>query len=322
MTAAAERGTTVVAERVVRRVAEQAAAEALRTRDGARTARASASVRGRRAEVSLRVTLPYPAPLAESVHDVQRHVVERIRELTGLEVPTARVGVTSLAPAMLAGPLAAPAGTADAKSTPRRWWSERRIPVALLTWAATLAFGTLAFDLARVHLAHRAAAAWRTSTVHWLSGNRPGGPAVTVAGGLVALAGTWLIVLALTPGRRRQCTVRGTTDRFGVAVDRSAVTALVRDAVGDVAGIGPVRVRVRSRRVAVRAVLAFGDRQQAHTAATAAARTALAACLLRRGPRVRVTVVPEPAWRPPAPTAGPVPPEAVPVTGGLPGGDR
>jgi hypothetical protein len=72
--------------------------------------------------VPLGVTLPRPAPPAATVPDVQRHVVERTRELTGLEAPAARVGVTSPAlepdavlPALRA--VAEEAGTAAAPYT-------------------------------------------------------------------------------------------------------------------------------------------------------------------------------------------------------------
>ncbi|NEA68517.1 DUF6286 domain-containing protein [Streptomyces sp. SID12488] len=309
MTAAAQRGTTTVSERAVRRIAERATTEAL----PARTARASASVRGRRADVSLAVTLPYPAPapLADTVRDVQRHVVERTRELTGLDVPAARVSVTSLAPPTSSShPLVSPALEAhpadpDGREsrTPRRWWSRRRTPVTVLSAVAALGCGALAFDLVRVHTAHRTAAAWRTSAVHWATGHGPGDPAVVALGGLIALLGIWMIVLALSPGRRRQSTIRTSAAHVDAAVDRSAVAALVRDAVGDVDGVGTVRVRVRRRRVTVRAGLAFGDRAHAHTAVTAAARDALADCLLSGGPRLRVTVKPERMWQRPTPTA-------------------
>ncbi|MGY1499551.1 DUF6286 domain-containing Asp23/Gls24 family envelope stress response protein [Streptomyces sp. QTS52] len=311
MTAAAQRGTTTVSERAVRRIAERATGEALSARVGARTARAEASVRGRRADVSLAVTLPYPAPLADTVRDVQRHVVERTRELTGLDVPPARVSVTSLAPQTSSQPLMFPALEADPAApdggespTPRRWWSRRRIPVAVLSAVAALGCGALAFDLVRVHTAHRTAAAWRTSAVDWAAGHGPGDPAVVALGGLTALLGVWMIVLALTPGRRYLFTVRTSAAHVDAAVDRSAVEALVRDAVGDVDGVGAVRVRVRRRRVGVRAGLAFGDRAHAHTAVTAAARDTLAGCLLGGGPRLRVTVTPESVWQRPAPTAG------------------
>jgi hypothetical protein len=266
--------------------------------------------------VSLGVTLPYPTPLAEGVREVQRHVVDRTRQLTGLEVPAARVDVTSLAPprhshapASPASPVFATASpapeTANSPRTPGRWWSRRRTPVALLTSAAALGCGALAVDLIEVHMAHHAAAAWRISAVHWLSGHGPGDPAVVIAGALTALLGVWMVVLAVTPGLRHRSTVRTAAGRVDAAVDRSAVRSLVRDAVGDVPGIGAVRVRVRRRRITVRARLTFGDRAEASAAVTAAAHAAVSSCRLHHEPRIRITVTPDPVRQPPA--ALPVP---------------
>ncbi|WP_405958291.1 DUF6286 domain-containing Asp23/Gls24 family envelope stress response protein [Streptomyces phaeochromogenes] len=317
MTAAAQRGTTTVSERAVRRIAERATTEALPAPGGARTAQAAASVRGRRAKVSLGVTLPYPAPLADTVREVQRHVVERTRELTGLEVPAARISVIALATPTSAQPLVSPTEDTIATSAPWRWWSQRRVPVAVLTSVAALGCGALALDMVQVHTAHLPASVWRTSAVHWLAGHGPGDPGVVVAGGLTALIGIWMVVLALTPGRRHQSTVHTSANHVDAAVDRSAVQSLVRDAVGDVEGIAAVRIRVRRRRVTVRAGLAFGDRAGAHAAATAAARAALTACHLRRAPRLRVVATPEPVWQPPAPTAD----VTADATGATPGDD-
>ncbi len=123
----------------------------------------------------------------------------------------------------------------------------RRTPVTLLTLLATVACGALAFDLIQVHTAHRSAAAWRMSAVHWLSGHGPGDPAVVIAGALMGLIGIWMVVLAVTPGLRHRSTVRTAAERVDAAVDRSAVESLVRDAVGDVPGIASVRVRARRR---------------------------------------------------------------------------
>ncbi|MFD6305441.1 hypothetical protein ACFWFF_20570, partial [Streptomyces sp. NPDC060223] len=77
--------------------AARATTEALPALGGAGTARATVSVRGRRVDVPLGLTLPHPAPPVDTVPDIQRHVVERTRESTRPEVPAARVGVTSLA---------------------------------------------------------------------------------------------------------------------------------------------------------------------------------------------------------------------------------
>ncbi|MFF4904806.1 DUF6286 domain-containing protein [Streptomyces sp. NPDC001260] len=298
MTAAAERGTTTVSQRTVRRIAERAATEA---RAG-RVVGSAASVRGRSAEVSLKLTLPYPAPLADTVRDVQSHVTERTRHLTGLDVSPPRIGVTSLTPTASPAPTAWEAlPVADGLRTPRRSWSRRGVPVALLAWAAAVSCGALAFDLFRVHLADRPAAAWRTDAVHWLSAHGPGDPAVVAGGALIALAGAWMILLALAPGRRHQWTAGTPAARVAVAVDRSATVNLVRDAVAAVDGVAAVRVRARRRRVTVRAALAFGDREAARAAVTAAARNTLAACRLRHTPRLRVKVTPDPVWRPPHP---------------------
>ena len=309
---AAQRGTTTVSERAVRRIAERATTEAL----PGRPAHATATVRGRKAEVSLGVTLPYPAPLADGARDVQRHVVERTRELTGLDVPTARVNVTALAAPRYSRAPVPPVEETNSPGTPRRWWSGRRVPVALLTSAAALGCGALAVDLIEVHLAHRAAAAWRVSAVHWLSGHGPGDSPVVIAGGLTALLGVWMIVLAVTPGLRHRSTVHAEAERVDAAVDRSAVESLVRDAVADVAGVGAVRVRVRRRRIAVRAGLAFGDRAETSAAVTAAAHAAVTSCRLRHEPRIRVTVTPDPVWQPPK--QAPVP-ETVVATNGIEG---
>jgi uncharacterized alkaline shock family protein YloU len=310
--AASQRGTTAVSQRAVRRIAERATAEAL----PGRAARATAAVRGRRAEVSLGVTLPYPSPLADAVLNIQRHVLDRTRELTGLDVPTARVNVTSLAPPRYSRAPVSPPEETNSPSTPRRWWSGRRTPTALLTTSAALACGALAVDLIQVHTAHHAAAAWRVSAVHWLSGHGPGDPAVVIAGGLTALLGVWMIVLAVTPGLRHRSTVRTAAGRVDAAVDRSAVRSLVRDAVGDVPGITAVRVRVRRGRITVRARLAFGDRAEASAAVTTATRAAVSSCRLRREPRVRITVTPEPVWQPPTAPDAPSVPSAPPVPPG------
>ncbi|MEU5119299.1 DUF6286 domain-containing Asp23/Gls24 family envelope stress response protein [Streptomyces asoensis] len=336
MTAAAARGTTTVSPRAVRRIAERAAAETLPRPGGAPGARSSrtartdgparpartdrtgrpvpaprvaASVHGNSAQLALGVTLPYPAPLAETVKNLQRHVAQRTGQLTGLDVADARVTVTALAPSLLPHPPLPPsAGAGPGTRTPRRRWSGRRVPVTLLTAAAAVGTGALALDLVRVHTAHQAPAAWRTGAVHWLSGHGPGDPAVVAGGALLALAGVWMAVLALTPGRRRRSTLLAPAPRVEAAMDRSAVEALLRDAVGDVEGVTTVRVRTSRRRAVVRAPLAFGDRAAAHAAVTAAARDALAACRLRRTPRLRIVVTPQPLWHPPTPDTTTPPP--------------
>ncbi|MFE9433567.1 DUF6286 domain-containing Asp23/Gls24 family envelope stress response protein [Streptomyces sp. NPDC006640] len=294
MTDAAVRGTTTVSEKAVRKIAERAAAEAL-PGFARPSARGAASVRGRRAVVSLGVTLPYPAPLASTAERVERHVTDRTGRLTGLRLEPARVTVTGLTgPARpSAPPLAKPPASGRA---PRRPWSARRVPVVGLALAAALVCGAAAVDVLRVHVAGHPAAAWRTDLLDTLE--RRGPADLPVAFGIVlAAAGLWLCVLALTPGRRGL--LGAASPGLHAAVDRTAVASVIRDAVADVPGTDTVRVRVGRRRARVRVALAFGERDAATEAAVAAAHRAMDACALRRAPRLRVTVRPAPTWQPP-----------------------
>ncbi|MBK3576460.1 Asp23/Gls24 family envelope stress response protein [Streptomyces sp. MBT65] len=101
MTTAAQRGTTTVSDKAVRKIAERAAVEALADRGATAVrgiAKGSAGVRGLGADVAVDVALPYPAPRAETVRRLQEHVGSRTRQLTGLDVTRPRVGVTALTP--------------------------------------------------------------------------------------------------------------------------------------------------------------------------------------------------------------------------------
>lgn len=108
MTAGAteERGTTVVLPRVVERVATQAVREVA---DAAGTGRrvlgrnigstgtdTAANVRahvdGAVATLDVAMTVIYPAPVLEVTRRARHHIVDRVRELTGLSVH--RVDIT------------------------------------------------------------------------------------------------------------------------------------------------------------------------------------------------------------------------------------
>ncbi|MEU2211529.1 Asp23/Gls24 family envelope stress response protein [Streptomyces hygroscopicus] len=107
MVEAGERGATRIADRVVAKIASQAAREALRA--GAATApdaaltdaaaarpNAVAAVRGGVARVRVAVELGYPSDIGAQCGAVRRHVVERVGELTGMEVPEVAVTVERL----------------------------------------------------------------------------------------------------------------------------------------------------------------------------------------------------------------------------------
>ncbi|MFG3583110.1 DUF6286 domain-containing Asp23/Gls24 family envelope stress response protein [Streptomyces sp. NPDC047990] len=328
---AARRGTTIVSDKAVRRIAERAAREALPGRP-VTASRVSAAVHGRRADVALGVSLPYPLPVAETAREVRRHVSERTRELTGLDVSLRRLSVDTLTgppgttaadgmpplptpsvsvPSSPAPSASAPRSEGGDRRAPRRRWSRRRVPTTAVLLMGTVSFGAVALDMIRVRITHRPAAAWRTGTLNWLTGHGPGDTQVVLAGGGLALLGLWLTVLAVTPGRRRLLTLAAPGTCLDAAADRSAVAASVRSAVADVPGIGPVDVRVRRRRVVVRAGLAFGDRDTAHDQVAAATRRILGGWRPRHAPRVRIMVRTEPLWQPPRPEAEGPPPAPV-----------
>lgn len=239
MTEAAERGRTVVSDRAVRRIAGRAAGEATPAVGGSGTG--SATVRGRRADVAVKVAVPFPAPLPEAARRIQDHVTRRTSELTGLHIGAARVQVTGLLPVAAARTSAVSTTGADTSApdrdsgprTPLRWWSPRRLPAALLALAAATACGALVADLVKVHLAHRPAASWRADTVRWLERHGPDTPFVALAAGALAALGVLMIALAVTPGRRGLLTVDSPASpaaQLRAAMDRKALALVVRDA--------------------------------------------------------------------------------------------
>lgn len=99
---AAERGALRIADRVVAKIAAQAAGEVLSGAPGAelvpREASAHASVSVRRDTARLRLTLElgYPTDIGAVCGTVRRHVTGRVEELTGMQVPEVAVEVERL----------------------------------------------------------------------------------------------------------------------------------------------------------------------------------------------------------------------------------
>ncbi|MGW7078256.1 DUF6286 domain-containing Asp23/Gls24 family envelope stress response protein [Streptomyces sp. NPDC054866] len=294
-TPAAERGVTTVADRAVRRIAERAATEALAP-GAVEVEGGSAAVRGRRARVGVTVTLPYPAVLDEAGESVRSHVAERTARLTGLTVPSARIRVRGLSRGLpreeLSGGQLAPqvAPTEAAGIRAHRPWSQRRLPVGVLALLAAAACGVLLYDVVSVHAAGQAPARWRVEVMERLATHGPSSG--TVMGALAAIGvfalGVWLLVLAVTPGRRSVLPMRPPLPGVRAVLDRRAVAVLLRDAVAGVPGIGQVRVKVGRRTARVRAGLEFGERERARRAVAEAAEAATAELGLAGPLRLRV----------------------------------
>lgn len=143
----------------------------------------------------------------------------------------------------------------------RRPWGARRGPAGIAASLIALAAGALLFEAVWTRTGHRANAWWSRLTDEFAT--RPVDDVWILTGAAVTAAlGLWLIVLALTPGLRRQLPLRHPTNSHGptsAVLDRKGAALLLRDAAMRVPGVSAARVRVRRRRVKVRADVRFRD---------------------------------------------------------------
>ncbi|MCY0916951.1 DUF6286 domain-containing protein [Streptomyces sp. H27-G5] len=289
--AALGRGTTHIEDRAVARIAARAASDALEAHasPGQRTQAPHVRIAtaGGAVRVALQIHLPYPADLSAVCTRLQDHVAVRLAEMTGLHVPEVRVGIQHFivdpvgtprspvvdltkppahhgprGPALVGGDSAAAKHTAR---VPSRWWAARRIPAALTAMLVMGASGLLIYDI--VAAGQEDLSRWAQGPLVRQLSDRSLGSAWTIfAAVLCAALGLWLIVPALTPGRRRQLPLRPQDQDPAprAALDRTSAAVAMRDAALSVPGVTTARVRLR-RRVTVRAVSSFGDPQQIDT---------------------------------------------------------
>ncbi|WP_455360974.1 Asp23/Gls24 family envelope stress response protein [Streptomyces sp. SYSU K21746] len=94
---AAERGATRIADRVVAKIAAQAAREALdAVPAGGSAPHASVTVHRDTARVRITVDLGYPSDIGGQCASVRRQVAQRVHALAGMEVPEVAVHVEGL----------------------------------------------------------------------------------------------------------------------------------------------------------------------------------------------------------------------------------
>ncbi|MGW1958156.1 Asp23/Gls24 family envelope stress response protein [Streptomyces sp. NPDC001920] len=95
-----ERGATRIADRVVAKIASQAAREAVgKLSEGADRPHADVVVAHDTARVRVHLELDYPTDIGARCAAVRRHVAERVGALVGMEVPEVAVHVERLHPA-------------------------------------------------------------------------------------------------------------------------------------------------------------------------------------------------------------------------------
>ncbi|WP_234313820.1 DUF6286 domain-containing protein [Streptomyces sp. NBRC 109706] len=148
--------------------------------------------------------------------------------------------------------------SADEDGPASRFWSERRLPAALVAAALLAGAGLLLYDIASVR-ADRPAAGWRRELADQLA-TRPLDDAWIVAGAVAALLlGVWLVVLAVTPGLRRLLPMRQDGPEMRAGIERAAAAMVLRDRALNVSGVRTVRVVVGRRRVRVWAQAHFRE---------------------------------------------------------------
>ncbi|ARF76872.1 DEAD/DEAH box helicase [Kitasatospora albolonga] len=288
---AGERGTTTVAPRAVRRIAERAAAEALP--DGGSVLRGSAAVRGASARIAVGVRLPYPVRADEAARRVRERAATRTATLTGLSVPRAEVRVDALSPgaptaALDAVEAANSPGDGKGGSGPRIR-ARRRVPAAVLAAVGAVACGLVLVDVVAVRFGE-APAGWRTAVLDWASGHGPADTAVRLGGAVAALVGAWLLGCALLPGLRRRLRMAAPAPDVRAALDRTAAARVLRERALGVPGVVHARVSVRRRRARVLAGVGYGDPDEVRAEAVRVLGASLPELGLARTPVLRVRV--------------------------------
>ncbi|MBQ0889047.1 hypothetical protein KBZ94_29735 [Streptomyces sp. RM72] len=139
-----------------------------------------------------------------------------------------------------------------------RFWSARRVPAGLVALLLLLLAGAFLYDVVAVR-AGRTALGWRRDLARQLAERPVDDTWVLVGAGVAAALGLWLLLLALTPGLRRELPMRRTHPDVRAGLHRDAAATVLRDRAMEVSGVQSARVRLRRRRAHVRALSHFRE---------------------------------------------------------------
>jgi hypothetical protein len=149
-------------------------------------------------------------------------------------------------------------GSQDGAPRAGRFWSERRIPAALVAAVLVGASGLLLYDIVAVRVGHPAMY-WRRRLVAELAEQPLNETWVQVAACVAMALGVWLIALALTPGLRALLAMRRDIAQVRAGLDREAAALALRDRAMEVSGVQSARVKVGRSKARVRAQSHFRD---------------------------------------------------------------
>ncbi|MEU4039264.1 DUF6286 domain-containing protein [Streptomyces collinus] len=142
--------------------------------------------------------------------------------------------------------------------TSGRFWSARRVPAGIVAVLLLAGSALLLYDVVAVR-ADRPAMRWRRALARQLAERPLDDIWVLTGAGVAAALGLWLFVLAVTPGLRGLLPMRRPHPDVRAALRREAAAQVLRDRAMEVSGVRAVRVRLRRRRAAVRALSHFRD---------------------------------------------------------------
>ncbi|MFJ3093961.1 DUF6286 domain-containing protein [Streptomyces hydrogenans] len=184
--------------------------------------------------------------------------------------------------------------TPAVRSSPRRFWSARRVPAVIVALLSLAAVGLLLYDVVSVR-AGRPGMGWRRRLADELA-TRPLDNVWFIVGAAAAMAlGLCLVLLAVTPGLRgllpmRQLLGSGGTGEVRAGLDRRAVALILRDRAVRVSGVESARVDVGRRKIKARAQVHFRDLDEVRADLDAALGEAVEALGLARRPTLTVHV--------------------------------
>ena len=139
-----------------------------------------------------------------------------------------------------------------------RFWSARRVPAALVALLLLVIAGFFLYDVTAVR-AEQPAMRWRRELAAQLAERPLDDVWVLVGAGIAAALGTWLIVLAATPGLRDVLPMRRTQPDVRAGLHREAAAQVLRDRAVEVSGVQSVRVRLTRAKADVGAVSHFRE---------------------------------------------------------------
>ncbi|WP_461014085.1 DUF6286 domain-containing protein [Streptomyces daliensis] len=155
-------------------------------------------------------------------------------------------------------------GTKGIGGRAARFWSARRVPAAIVALLLLAGTGVLLYDVASVR-AGRPGMAWRRTLADELASRRLDDTALTVGAAVAAVLGLWLLLLALTPGRRKLLPMRRDVPHVRAGLERKAAALVLRDRAMEVSGVQSVQVKVKRRKVKARAQSHFRDLDEVRT---------------------------------------------------------